>query len=121
MVSIAVPEPDRENSQLFFLNPSLRMIFQGDRMLVSTDTEINWLSLFSNLSSPSHQLVGVPVYEDGGSCGVYGGGSPVNRITNYTNSPFGSDRSPRRGDLVRACVRAGHYAQKGSKRVFEAF
>ena len=46
-------------------------------MLVSTDTELNWLSLFSNLSSPSHQLVGVPVFEDGGSCGLYGGGSPV--------------------------------------------
>ena len=48
-------------------------------MLVSTDTEINWLSLFSNLSSPSHQLVGVPVYEDGGSCGVYGGGLLVRK------------------------------------------
>ena len=46
-------------------------------MLVSTDTELSWLSLFSNLSSPSHQLVGVPVFEDGGSCGLYGGGSPV--------------------------------------------
>ena len=46
-------------------------------MLVSTDTELSWLSLFSNLSSPNHQLVGVPVYEDGGSCGKYGGGSPV--------------------------------------------
>ena len=46
-------------------------------MVVSTDTELSWLSLFSNLSSPSHQLVGVPVFEDGGSCGLYGGGSPV--------------------------------------------
>ena len=47
---------------------------QEGRMLVSTDTELNWLSLFSNLSSPSHQLVGVPVFEDGGNCGLYGGG-----------------------------------------------
>ena len=47
-------------------------------MLVSTDTELNWLSLFTNLSSPSHQLVGVPVYEDGANCGIYaGGGIPV--------------------------------------------
>ena len=54
-------------------------------MLVSTDTELNWLSLFSNLSSPSHQLVGVPVYEDGGSCGKYGGGSPVRESWKTSN------------------------------------
>ena len=47
---------------------------QGERLLVSTDSDLTWLSLFLNLSSPTHQLVGVPVYEDGGTCGIAGGG-----------------------------------------------
>ena len=42
--------------------------------MVSTDTDLLWLSLFTNLSSPTHQLVGVPVYEDHAHCGIYGGG-----------------------------------------------
>ena len=79
---------ERKNSVLCVekkLNIICGNIIQEDRMLVSTDTELSWLSLFSNLSSPSHQLVGVPVYEDGGSCGKYGGGSPVRESWKTSN------------------------------------
>ena len=33
-------------------------------------------------------------------------------VTFVTFIIFGSDRSPRRGDLVRACVRAGYYSKE---------
>ena len=41
------------------------------RILVSADTELNWLHQFKNLTAPYHQIIGVPVYEDGASCGKY--------------------------------------------------
>jgi len=60
----------------FFSTPMLHDIvsLKGGRLVVSTDTDLLWLSLFTNLSSPTHQLVGVPVYEDHAHCGKYGGG-----------------------------------------------
>ena len=45
-----------------------------NRILVSADTELNWLYQFKNLTAPYHQIIGVPVYEDGASCGKYLGG-----------------------------------------------
>ena len=45
----------------------------GRRMIVSTDTDSNWLPLFRNLSSSFHQVLLVPVYQDGGTCGGYPG------------------------------------------------
>ena len=42
-------------------------------MIVSTDTDSNWLPLFRNLSTPFHQILLVPVYQDGGTCGGYPG------------------------------------------------
>lgn len=56
----------------YFSTPILHDIvsLQG-RMLVSTDSDLNWLSLFSNLSKPTHQIIGVPVFEDGAHCGDY--------------------------------------------------
>ena len=51
---------------------------QKGRLLVSAESDLTWLSKFHNLSSPFHQLVGVPVYEDGAGCGHHGdGGLPV--------------------------------------------
>jgi hypothetical protein len=41
-------------------------------MIVSADTDSVWLSLFHNLSSQFHQILLVPVYEDGATCGEYG-------------------------------------------------
>jgi hypothetical protein len=41
--------------------------------MVSTDTDSTWLPLFRNLSTPFHQILLVPVYEDGGTCGAYPG------------------------------------------------
>ena len=46
-------------------------------MIVSADTEFAWLYKFRNLSSSYHQLVGVPVFQDGGSCGYKDGNVPV--------------------------------------------
>ena len=43
------------------------------RILVSADTELNWLHQFKKLTGPNHQIIGVPVYEDGASCGKYMG------------------------------------------------
>ena len=43
------------------------------RMVVSTDTDSNWLPLFRNLSSAFHQILLVPVYQDGSTCGHYPG------------------------------------------------
>jgi len=61
----------------FFSTPMLHDIIstQGGRLLVSVDSDLTWLSKFLNLSSPSHQLVGLPVYEDGAGCRHYEGGS----------------------------------------------
>ena len=44
-------------------------------MIISTDTDSNWLPLFSNLTSVFHQVLLVPVYQDGGTCGEYPGDS----------------------------------------------
>ena len=38
-------------------------------MLVSADTNLPWLYKFHNLTAPYHQLLGVPAYEDGVTCG----------------------------------------------------
>ena len=46
-------------------------------MIVSADTELAWLYKFIELSSSFHQLIGVPVFQDGGNCGLYGGSFPV--------------------------------------------
>ena len=47
-------------------------LFQGSsRMIISTDTDSNWLPMFRNLSTPFHQILLVPVYQDGGTCGQY--------------------------------------------------
>ena len=46
-------------------------------MLVSADTELSWLYKFRNLSSSFHQLIGVPVFQDGGNCGLWDGNFPV--------------------------------------------
>ena len=56
---------------------------QGGRLLVSVDSDLTWLSKFLNLSSPSHQLVGLPVYEDGAGCRHYEGGSLTVRERKY--------------------------------------
>ena len=57
-----------------FSTPLLHEItkLQG-RMLVSADTELNWLYQFQNLTGDNHQIIGIPVYEDGANCGVYPG------------------------------------------------
>ena len=52
----------------------MNLNLQKGRLLVSAESDLTWLSKFHNLSSPFHQLVGVPVYEDGGTCGIAGGG-----------------------------------------------
>ena len=52
----------------------LNQHLQEGRLLVSTESDLTWLSKFRNLSSPFHQLVGVPVYEDGAGCRHHGGG-----------------------------------------------
>ena len=63
-----------------FLSIFICNYIQGERLLVSTDSDLTWLSLFLNLTSPTHQLVGVPVYEDGAGCRNYGGGGdPVRK------------------------------------------
>ena len=49
-----------------------------NRILVSADTELNWLYQFKNLTAPYHQIIGVPVYEDGASCGKYLGRAQSN-------------------------------------------
>lgn len=61
----------------YFSTPMLHDIIssQGGRLLVSAEPNLPWLSKFINLSSPSHQLVGLPVYEDGAGCRHYEGGS----------------------------------------------
>ena len=46
-------------------------------MLVSTDTDLSWLFKFISNVTEYHQLVGVPVYDDGGHCGRWSGGFPV--------------------------------------------
>ena len=46
-------------------------------MLVSADTELAWLYKFKYLSSSNHQLIGVPVFQDGGNCGLWDGNFPV--------------------------------------------
>jgi len=66
----------------FFSTPVLNNIVRESkvekRILVSADTELNWLHQFKNLTAPYHQIIGVPVYEDGASCGKYiGGGATV--------------------------------------------
>ena len=48
--------------------------------MVSSDDNLNWISLFSNLSTSFHQLVGVPVYEDGAHCGFWD--SPAVPVSN---------------------------------------
>ena len=61
---------------LVFLHNAIQPmeIFQvGARMIISTDTDFNWLTLFSNLTTSFHQMVLVPVYQDGGTCGQYPG------------------------------------------------
>ena len=45
----------------------------GGRMVLSVDTELSWLSQFHNITGPSHQIIGVPVYQDGANCGQYPG------------------------------------------------
>jgi len=60
----------------FFSTPLLHQIVKeegGRRMIVSTDTDSNWLPLFRNLSSSFHQVLLIPVYQDGGTCGGYPG------------------------------------------------
>lgn len=60
----------------FFSTPLLHQIVKeegGKRMIISTDTDSNWLPLFYNLSSSFHQILLVPVYQDGGTCGGYPG------------------------------------------------
>jgi len=60
----------------FFSTPLLHQIVKeevGERMVISTDTDSNWLPLFRNLSAPFHQILLVPVYQDGGTCGHYPG------------------------------------------------
>ena len=52
----------------------MNLNLQKGRLLVSAESDLTWLSKFHNLSSPFHQLVGVPVYEDGAGCRNYGGG-----------------------------------------------
>ena len=47
------------------------------RMLVSSDTDLSWLFKFVSKRTEYHQLVGVPVYDDGGHCGRWQGGYPV--------------------------------------------
>ena len=42
-------------------------------MVISTDTDAAWLPMFSNLTSLFHQVLLVPVYQDGGTCGAYPG------------------------------------------------
>ena len=100
---------------------------QGDRLLVSAETDLIWLSKFSNLSMPTHQLVGVPAYEDGAYCGRVGygeGGIPVRErksiklilnFYHYTGFPpksllcFGGLLldSMVRGVLSHVCLRLG--------------
>ena len=46
-------------------------------MLISADTELSWLYKFRNLSTDYHQLIGVPVFQDGGNCGRWDGNFPV--------------------------------------------
>ena len=41
----------------------------GHRMLVSADTDSKWLTLFKNMTNSNHQILLVPVYEDGVTCG----------------------------------------------------
>jgi hypothetical protein len=41
-------------------------------MIVSADTDSVWLSLFQNLTSEFHQILLVPVNEDGVTCGAKG-------------------------------------------------
>ena len=59
----------------------LNQHLQEGRLLVSTESDLTWLSKFRNLSPPFHQLVGVPVYEDGAGCRHHGGGGlPVREL-----------------------------------------
>ena len=46
-------------------------------MLVSADTELAWLYKFKYLSCSYHQLIGVPVFQDGRNCGLWDGNFPV--------------------------------------------
>ena len=56
----------------FFSTPLLHTIaLDQARFLLSSDTELSWLVQFRNMSGDHHQLIGVPVYEDGASCGRY--------------------------------------------------
>lgn len=60
----------------FFSTPLLHQIVKeegGRRMIVSSDTDSNWLPLFRNLTTTFHQILLVPVYQDGGTCGGYPG------------------------------------------------
>ena len=58
----------------FFSTPLLHDIAQRDGgMVVSVDTELSWLSQFHNMTGPGHQIMGVPVYQDGANCGHYPG------------------------------------------------
>ena len=41
-------------------------------MIVSADTDSVWLALFHNLTSQFHQILLVPVNEDGVTCGAKG-------------------------------------------------
>ena len=41
-------------------------------MIVSADTDSVWLALFQNLTSEFHQILLVPVNEDGVTCGAKG-------------------------------------------------
>ena len=62
----------------YFSTPMLHDIVSSSlspRMLVSSDTDLGWLFKFVDNSSAFHQMVGVPVYEDGAHCGRFPGGS----------------------------------------------
>ena len=40
-------------------------------MILSADTDFNWLIHSKNMSSDFHQFLYVPVFEDGGTCGTW--------------------------------------------------
>ena len=56
---------------------NLKFFQGGRRMLISADTELSWLYKFKYLSCSYHQLIGVPVFQDGGNCGLWAGNFPV--------------------------------------------
>ena len=59
-------------------------------ILVSTDTELNWLYQFRNLSGPGHQIIGIPVYDDGASCGHYSQNTALDPLDFDQISAFGN-------------------------------